>query len=99
MSDTPTRITSALLKAERGRVQDNLFWKLYFARLDLLFSQKEQELLANHQSMSSEQLRGAVGELASLRTALTLPTTMVADVEQQESMETDDDDRQPEERQ
>lgn len=91
MSDTPSRITSDLLKAERGRVQDNVFWKLYFARLDLLFSQKEQELLANHQNMTTEQLRGAVGELASLRTALTLPTTMVADVEQQESMENNDE--------
>lgn len=80
-----------MLKAERGRVQDNVFWKLYFARLDLLFSQKEQELLANHQNMTTEQLRGAVGELASLRTALTLPTTMVADVEQQESMENNDE--------
>lgn len=87
-----SKITAAALKVEFERLsQSNHAWQLYMAALLQRFTELEAVLL-NSPSISSDEMRSKLGTLAGFRTALTLPHTMVLDLEGQEIQQQETED-------
>lgn len=88
------RISAAFVREERAKAEGCWFHKLLMSRVMAEFTRLEAQLMNNSATLTNEELRSLTGQLAGLRTVLTLPHTIVQEAAEQENAsrgETDDE--------
>lgn len=93
---TGTPVTSGFIRAETEKLNQCWMHQHIMGRLMAEFEQHEKALLNEAAGMTEAELRNHIGQMAGLRTALTLPHVIRAEAELQEKLEGEETNDHPE---